>query len=421
MEMAVTQTTWYDSWDASNNTGDLGQLVIQSRDADNITNIFSITGAVTSAAGYYKIPVSYVSGDLPSDTAKLSVLFAQAGNVGTSGTSGTSGGINISNNTSGSLLLASGSSSDLNGAKNLKYTGSIFQITGSSTTISSSVDITGSLDVSGSVILSGSFSGSFEGLIDNATTASHALTLSQLATASFADRATTASQADNATTASHIVTASYADAADTASFTSTGDGTFSGSFSGSFQGSGLYTVANFSDNRVITSVDEQNGNAEANLTFDGTTLAVTNNITTTSITGSLSGSLVQGTSGSFTQITGSLSGSLIQGTSGSFTDLTATTFTETSAERFKTNIQSIEPQLDNILKLNPVTFDWIEDEREDIGLIAEQVNEIYPEFVGRNPAGEIQGIKYSKLTTILIKSIQELKQEVETLKAKING
>jgi hypothetical protein len=165
----------------------------------------------------------------------------------------------------------------------------------------------------------------------------------------------------------------------------------------------------------------QNGNAEANLTFDGTTLAVTNNITTTSITGSLSGSLVQGVTASFNTITGSLSGSLIQGTSGSFTDLTATTFTETSAERFKTNIQSIEPQLDNILKLNPVTFDWIENEREDIGLIAEQVNEIYPEFVGRNPAGEIQGIKYSKLTTILIKSIQELKQEVETLKAKING
>jgi hypothetical protein len=118
---------------------------------------------------------------------------------------------------------------------------------------------------------------------------------------------------------------------------------------------------------------------------------------------------------------GSFSGSLIQGTSGSFSNLIATTFTETSAERFKTNIQSIEPQLDNILKLNPVTFDWIEDKREDIGLIAEQVNKIYPEFVGKNPAGEIQGIKFSKLTSILIKSIQELKEEVEILKAKING
>ena len=89
--------------------------------------------------------------------------------------------------------------------------------------------------------------------------------------------------------------------------------------------------------------------------------------------------------------------------------------------RLKKNIEPLTNGLDKILKLNPVTFDWIENEREDIGLIAEQVNEIYPEFVGRNPAGEIQGIKYSKLTTILIKSIQELKEEVEILKTKING
>jgi hypothetical protein len=110
---------------------------------------------------------------------------------------------------------------------------------------------------------------------------------------------------------------------------------FSGSFSGSFQGSGLYTVANSSNNRVLTSVDTQNGNAEANLTFDGTELAVTGKVTATTITGSLSGSLVQGVTASFNTITGSLSGSLIQGTSASFSDLIATTITETSAERLK--------------------------------------------------------------------------------------
>jgi len=196
---------------------------------------------------------------------------------------------------------------------------------------------------------------------------------------------------------------------------------FSGSFSGSFQGAGLYTVANSSNNRVLTSVDTQNGNAEANLTFDGTTLAVTGKVTATTITGSLSGSLVQGTTASFASITGSLSGSLIQGTSASFSDLLAGNITETSAERFKTNIQSLDSQIDKVGSLNPVTFEWKEDGREDVGLIAEQVNEIYPEFVGRNPAGEIQGVKYSKLVSVLIKSVQELKKEVETLKAQVNG
>jgi hypothetical protein len=45
---------------------------------------------------------------------KLVIQFSRTGDVGTSGTSGTngssgtSGGLNISNNTTGSLLLASG-------------------------------------------------------------------------------------------------------------------------------------------------------------------------------------------------------------------------------------------------------------------------------------------------------------------------
>ena len=59
-------------------------------------------------------------------------------------------------------MVGRGSNSDLIGAVGLKYTGSIFQITGSETRISSSVSITGSnapaLRVSGSTALTGSLS-----------------------------------------------------------------------------------------------------------------------------------------------------------------------------------------------------------------------------------------------------------------------
>ena len=41
-----------------------------------------------------------------------------------------------------------------------------------------------------------------------------------------------------------------------------------------------YTVANSANNRLITAVDENNGNAEINLTFDGSTLSVTGGLTT---------------------------------------------------------------------------------------------------------------------------------------------
>jgi hypothetical protein len=65
----------------------------------------------------------------------------------------------------------------------------------------------------------------------------------------------------------------------------------SGSFSGSFQGDGsgltglpaaaISAYNNAADNRVITSVDSSTVQGEANLTFNGSTLGVTGNITVT--------------------------------------------------------------------------------------------------------------------------------------------
>jgi len=120
-----------------------------------------------------------------------------------------------------------------------------------------------------------------------------------------------------------------------------------------------------------------------------------------------------------TSISSSLSGSLIQGTSASFSVLDVGTITETSAERFKTNITTLDSQIENVSLLKPVSFNWKEDNREDIGLIAEEINEVYPELIGKNPNGEIQGVKYSKLTTILIKSIQELSEKNKLLELRI--
>ena len=57
-----------------------------------------------------------------------------------------------------------------------------------------------------------------------------------------------------------------------------------------------YTVANQGDNRVVTSVDSTNGNAEANLTFDGSALGVTGTVTS-------SGNLIAAGDGSANGVT----------------------------------------------------------------------------------------------------------------------
>lgn len=98
--------------------------------------------------------------------------------------------------------------------------------------------------------------------------------------------------------------------------------------------------------------------------------------------------------------------------------ITCVSLTETSSERYKTNIQPLSTQLSNINNLNPVTFEWKDDREEGIqlGLIAEEVYKIIPEAVAIKD-NKPEAIAYTKLVPILIKAVQELKQEIEELKA----
>jgi len=92
---------------------------------------------------------------------------------------------------------------------------------------------------------------------------------------------------------------------------------------------------------------------------------------------------------------------------------------ETSALRYKENVQDLE-DTSKVLQLRPVTFDWKKDNKHDIGLIAEEVAELYPELV-ESKDGEVQGIKYTKLTALLIKTIQTMSSRIEELETKVSS
>jgi hypothetical protein len=95
------------------------------------------------------------------------------------------------------------------------------------------------------------------------------------------------------------------------------------------------------------------------------------------------------------------------------------TLTESSSIRFKENIKPLEPALGKVEQLNPVTYNKIGVAEEEIGLIAEEVAELFPEVVTYNEAGQPQGIQYQRLSVILLKAVQELSNEVKELKAKL--
>ena len=98
--------------------------------------------------------------------------------------------------------------------------------------------------------------------------------------------------------------------------------------------------------------------------------------------------------------------------------LNATSLTETSALRYKKYVKPLRSQSDNIYKLRPVHFKWKDNNREDIGLIAEEVGKVYPELVSTGINGSAEGISYTKLTAVLIKTIQELSARIDKLENK---
>ncbi len=93
-----------------------------------------------------------------------------------------------------------------------------------------------------------------------------------------------------------------------------------------------------------------------------------------------------------------------------------------SSRKYKKDITSVTAkEAQKILKLNPVTFVYKDDEEEALqhGLIAEEVYKLYPEMIGMKK-GEVDSMHYEQLWAPLIKIVQmqdtRIKQLEEALK-----
>lgn len=101
-------------------------------------------------------------------------------------------------------------------------------------------------------------------------------------------------------------------------------------------------------------------------------------------------------------------------------DVAADSFTTSSSRKFKTKIKSLNNGMEIIEKLKPVSFKRKgKNGKNDIGLIAEEVDKILPTIVKHNDKNEAEGLDYSKLTVVLINAVKELSAEVKELKKKL--
>ena len=89
----------------------------------------------------------------------------------------------------------------------------------------------------------------------------------------------------------------------------------------------------------------------------------------------------------------------------------------TSSARYKENIRGLEVDTNKLYDLKPSTFNHkTTPEKIDFGLIAEEVEESVPELVTYNKEGQVESVKYSLLSVLLLQELKKLRQEIDDLK-----
>jgi len=98
--------------------------------------------------------------------------------------------------------------------------------------------------------------------------------------------------------------------------------------------------------------------------------------------------------------------------------------------KLKENIIDTTPKLEDLLKVRIVNYNLIGQESKQIGVIAQELEEVFPSMIeeyfdkdenGENLETMSKGVKYSVFVPILIKAIQEQQAQIEELKELIKN
>jgi hypothetical protein len=92
-----------------------------------------------------------------------------------------------------------------------------------------------------------------------------------------------------------------------------------------------------------------------------------------------------------------------------------------SSARYKRDIRDMGDASDKLMKLRPVTFQYKEDSDgiQQYGLIAEEVEKVYPELVIDDSDGRAETVAYQVLPAMLLNEVQKEHRDSERKSAKI--
>lgn len=84
-----------------------------------------------------------------------------------------------------------------------------------------------------------------------------------------------------------------------------------------------------------------------------------------------------------------------------------------SDQSVKTNVTTIRDALNLVNSLRGVRYNRIDTGQQQIGMIAQEVNDVVPEVVSVSPTG--MAVSYGNLVGVLIEALKELQIRVEVL------
>jgi hypothetical protein len=180
-----------------------------------------------------------------------------------------------------------------------------------------------------------------------------------------------------------------------------------------------------------------------NIDYSGALTGGTADFTNIDYSGALTGGTADFTnidySGALTGGTGSLTtlqstslgvGTAPSGTTGEIRATNNVTAFYSSDRKFKTNIAPVSNALDIVQAIGTKTFDWTDEylashggedgyfmQKQDFGVIAQDVQAVFPQAVRTRPDGSL-AVDYEKLSTLAFQALIELTERVKVLEVK---
>ena len=97
--------------------------------------------------------------------------------------------------------------------------------------------------------------------------------------------------------------------------------------------------------------------------------------------------------------------------------ITAQDFNSTSDRKLKTNVERISDPIEKVLKIDGVSFNWIESNKPSLGVIADNIEQVLPELVSN---GDHKTVNYNGLIGLLIEVVKEQQNEINSVRERLS-